>query len=110
MGLRQPSAELRQRDRREDVDLLIRKLRRGGLDFISRHVETGAEFAAALDSFAPDLILSDYTLPSYDGKTVDALVETFDIDGVELRITLKRGNSLYPHDAARAIDPAAMGR
>ncbi len=34
-------------------------------------METGAEYEEALSSFEPDLILSDYTLPGFDGT--DAL-------------------------------------
>jgi diguanylate cyclase (GGDEF)-like protein/PAS domain S-box-containing protein len=54
-------------DRAEDAELLLREMRARGLDVISRRVDTGAEFEAALTAFAPDLILSDYTLPGFDG-------------------------------------------
>ena len=58
-------------DRSEDTELVIRELRKGGLAFDSRRVDTGPDFAAALSQFAPDVILSDYTLPEFDGT--DAL-------------------------------------
>ncbi len=58
-------------DRAEDADLVIRCLRKGGLDCDLRRVETAAEFTEALEGFGPDLILSDYTLPGFDGQ--DAL-------------------------------------
>jgi diguanylate cyclase (GGDEF)-like protein/PAS domain S-box-containing protein len=54
-------------DRAEDAELLLREMRRGGLAIISRRVESEAAYAAALEGFAPDLILSDYTLPGFDG-------------------------------------------
>jgi diguanylate cyclase (GGDEF)-like protein/PAS domain S-box-containing protein len=54
-------------DRVEDAELLLREMRMGGLSVAGRRVETGAEYQDALASFAPDLILSDYTLPGFDG-------------------------------------------
>ena len=58
-------------DRPEDAEILLREMRVRGLRIDSRRVETGAEFEAALEGFAPDLILSDYTLPGFHGT--DAL-------------------------------------
>ncbi|MDE1922995.1 MAG: EAL domain-containing protein [Gammaproteobacteria bacterium] len=58
-------------DRIEDLELVLRCLRKGGLDCDTCRVETVVEFTAALDGFRPDLILSDYTLPGFDGR--DAL-------------------------------------
>jgi diguanylate cyclase (GGDEF)-like protein/PAS domain S-box-containing protein len=51
----------------EDSELLVRTLRKGGLDIVTRRVQTCDEFAVAMNEFAPDLILSDYTLPGFDG-------------------------------------------
>ena len=50
-----------------DAELVVHELRKGGIAFTSRHVETGEAFLRELHEFAPDLILSDYHLPSYDG-------------------------------------------
>ncbi len=54
-------------DQEEDAELLLREMRRSGLSIVSRRVESEAPYADALQSFAPDLILSDYTLPGFDG-------------------------------------------
>lgn len=54
-------------DRIEDAELLIRELRQNGLGIVSRRVETAGELGDVLDSFAPDLILSDYALPGFGG-------------------------------------------
>jgi diguanylate cyclase (GGDEF)-like protein/PAS domain S-box-containing protein len=54
-------------DRIEDAEMLLREMRMRGLSVVSRRVESGAEYAEALGAFAPDLILSDYTLPGFDG-------------------------------------------
>jgi diguanylate cyclase len=58
-------------DRLEDAEMLLREMRLRGLDVVSRRVDTSAAYEDALATFAPDLILSDYTLPGFDGT--DAL-------------------------------------
>jgi diguanylate cyclase (GGDEF)-like protein/PAS domain S-box-containing protein len=58
-------------DRPEDAEMLLREMRQCGLDVDSRQVDGAAEYEEALTVFAPDLILSDYTLPGFDGT--DAL-------------------------------------
>jgi DNA-binding NtrC family response regulator len=55
----------------EDAEILLREMRLQGLEFVSRRVDSSAVYEEALTSFAPDLILSDYTLPGFDG--IDAL-------------------------------------
>jgi len=50
-----------------DAELLEYEIRKGGFSYISTRVETREGFLAALDEFAPDLIISDYNLPSFDG-------------------------------------------
>lgn len=50
-----------------DADLLIRELKKSELDFAFEIVQTRDAFVHALDHFNPDLILSDFNLPSFDG-------------------------------------------
>jgi sigma-B regulation protein RsbU (phosphoserine phosphatase) len=50
-----------------DAELIERELRKGGIVFVSSRVETKGDFVKAIEEFAPDLILSDYSLPSFDG-------------------------------------------
>jgi two-component system, cell cycle sensor histidine kinase and response regulator CckA len=50
-----------------DVELAERELRKAGIAFITKRVETEADFISALEEFAPDLILADYSLPSFNG-------------------------------------------
>jgi two-component system sensor histidine kinase/response regulator len=54
-------------DRAEDAELLVSEMRRSGLAIVSRRVESKLAYQDALEDFAPDLILSDYTLPEFDG-------------------------------------------
>jgi len=53
-------------DSSTDAELLVRELRRAGFDPQWTRVETEATFLAALQS-APELILSDYSMPQFDG-------------------------------------------
>jgi len=56
-------------DAASDADLVERELRKGGLAFSLKHVATKVSFAKELEDFAPDIILSDYKLPQFDGLT-----------------------------------------
>jgi PAS domain S-box-containing protein len=67
MSTRRPIKVLFVEDLAEDAELLLREMRLHGLDATGRRVDTAAEYEAALVSFAPDLILSDYTLPGFAG-------------------------------------------
>jgi len=50
-----------------DTELEEHELRKAGLVFTSKIVDTREAFLKALEEFFPDLILSDYDLPSFDG-------------------------------------------
>ena len=50
-----------------DAELTEYELRKAGVEFISKRVDTREAFQKALIDFSPDLILSDYSLPSFDG-------------------------------------------
>jgi diguanylate cyclase (GGDEF)-like protein len=50
-----------------EADLALRHLRTAGLECKPLRVETEAQLRAALGDFAPDIILSDFSLPQFDG-------------------------------------------
>jgi len=50
-----------------DAELVERELRKAELDFASKVVATREAFLQALTAFTPELILSDYSLPGFDG-------------------------------------------
>jgi len=54
-------------DNPADAELEEHELRKSGLVFTSKVVDTKAAFLKALEEFLPDLILADYELPSFDG-------------------------------------------
>ncbi len=53
-----------------DAELIARELRRGGLDFESRRVQTRGDCERQIAEFQPEIILSDYKMPSFDGAQV----------------------------------------
>jgi len=62
-------------DSAADAELAARELRRGGIEFSSRRVETIEEFLRELEEFQPTLILSDFSLPSFDGMAALAIAQ-----------------------------------
>ena len=60
-------------DNRIDAELIRHTLKQGGLLFSWRDVDTRSAFVHELERVPPDLILSDFSLPSFDGYTALAL-------------------------------------
>jgi serine phosphatase RsbU (regulator of sigma subunit) len=58
-----------------DAELITRELKRGGIEFVSRRVQTGDDFEREIAEFQPEMILSDYLLPTFDGAQALALAK-----------------------------------
>ena len=56
-------------DTATDAEMMEEELREAGIAFISKRVMAEQEYLHELDNFSPDLILSDYNLPQYDGAS-----------------------------------------
>ncbi len=56
-----------------DAELILRELKLGGIVFTSRRVQTRDDFEREAVDFQPDLILSDYRLPGFDGAQALAI-------------------------------------
>ena len=54
-------------DAPNDAELAEHELRKAGIVFTSMRVETQDAFIRALEEFRPDIILTDYKLPDFDG-------------------------------------------
>jgi len=50
-----------------DAELSLRELKRAGLRCEGRRVETEVDFRQELEDFRPDVILSDFSMPRFDG-------------------------------------------
>ena len=53
-------------DIQDDVGLIERELRKGGLNFEMMRVDSRAEFLEALRNYKADVILSDHSLPQFN--------------------------------------------
>jgi signal transduction histidine kinase len=58
-----------------DAELAAHEIRRAGIAIETRIVEAAEPFVAALAEFRPDLILSDYRLPHFDGMSALRLAQ-----------------------------------
>lgn len=50
-----------------DYELIKREIKKSGIEFVDQLVETREAYKDALLLFKPDIILSDYSLPQFDG-------------------------------------------
>ena len=67
-------------DSPDDALLVADELRRGGFDPIFERVETAASLASALNGKSWDLIISDFSMPGFDGPAALALYQTTSLD------------------------------
>ncbi|ETA69202.1 PAS domain S-box [Methanolobus tindarius DSM 2278] len=64
----------------EDLELAKRKIKSSGLEFESFLAEKEDEFLKGLYEFKPDIIISDYMLPEFDGMRALELALTYNIN------------------------------
>ena len=61
-------------DSATDVELETQMLRRAGIRCVSRVVSNESELLNQLERFEPDVVLSDFSLPAFDGMSALKLV------------------------------------
>lgn len=61
-------------DSEADAELIRQELNRAGLATVSERVNCEHSFAAALENFAPDVVLSDHSLALFDAQSALALL------------------------------------
>jgi len=52
-----------------DYELAVYEIRKANPDFISKRVDTRDEYLSALQNYKPDIIISDYIMPEFNGMT-----------------------------------------
>jgi PAS domain S-box-containing protein len=52
-----------------DAELILREIKKSKIRFTERIVDTREDYVMAINNFHPDIILSDYSLPSFDGMS-----------------------------------------
>lgn len=67
-------------DSDNDTELLLRELRKGGFDPEYRRVETARDMEEALHTCRWNIIISDYSMPHFDGIAALKLVKRLDVD------------------------------
>jgi len=70
-----PLAVLIVEDSESDAQLILRLLRKADYDVLSERVETADEMRSALRRQLWDIIISDYSLPQFDGRAALELVQ-----------------------------------
>jgi diguanylate cyclase (GGDEF)-like protein/PAS domain S-box-containing protein len=60
-----------------DAEIAARELQKGGIQFTSARVDTKEAFLKALEEFQPDVIISDYTMPEFDGMQALKLAKEY---------------------------------
>ena len=104
-----------------DAELALRELKRGGIQHQSRRVETEEELRHELIDFKPDVVLSDFSMPHFDGLSALKVVRQEQPDipfifvsgriGEELAIeSLKLGASDYVIKTNLSRLPSAVAR
>jgi len=54
-------------DSPSDAEIIWRTIQKGGIQFEKTLVETSDSYTSALSGFRPDIVISDYSLPQFDG-------------------------------------------
>ena len=67
-------------DNAVDAELEIRELKRAGLRVEHRLVDTESGLRRELSDFAPELILSDFSMPRFDGMSALAVAKQLEPD------------------------------
>lgn len=63
-------------DNLNDIELIQHQLKKDGLDYSSEITQDRVSYEKALKNFKPDIVLSDYSMPSFDGLTAFSILQT----------------------------------
>ncbi|MFZ2161296.1 MAG: diguanylate cyclase [Sideroxyarcus sp.] len=74
-------------DNASDAELNEYVLRKAGLIFVSKRVDSEAAFKQSLGEFKPDVVLADYNLPTYNGRAALEYMQQIDSDLPVIMVT-----------------------
>ena len=60
-------------DSESDAELVVRQIRRGGYEVVSKRVETAAQLFASLKQEPWDLVIADYQMPQFNAQSALAI-------------------------------------
>ena len=63
-------------DNPADAEIALYELKKAGFDCVARTVYTRASLIRELDTFEPDIVLSDFSLPQFDGLSALQICQT----------------------------------
>ncbi|GGI18140.1 EAL domain-containing protein [Oxalicibacterium faecigallinarum] len=89
-------------DTPHDVELASRELKRSGIQHETRRVDTEVDLRAALDEYGPDIVLSDFSMPHFDGLSALTVVKQTHPDTPFVFVSGRIGEEL-------AIDSLKLG-
>ena len=75
-----PLAVLIVEDSESDAQLIARWLKKAGYELVYEQVETAEQMHAALEKRAWDIVISDYSLPQFDGRAALELLKETRLD------------------------------
>jgi signal transduction histidine kinase len=64
----------------DDMELVVREIRRTGYEAVTRRVQTAAEMRAALTEELWDVVISDYSMPSFSGPEAFMVLRSMNLD------------------------------
>jgi PAS domain S-box-containing protein len=62
-------------DNESDAELIRQTVLAAGINALFEHVDSGSKFEASLQTCQPDLIISDFSIPHYNGKSALAAAQ-----------------------------------
>lgn len=78
-------------DNQQDAQLLVLSLSEAGMNIIHRIVEEREQYARTIDEFQPDVVPSDYSLPTLDGSDAIHILKALRPDTPLIVVTGKIG-------------------
>ena len=82
-------------DSADDAELIIREMKKGGYKPQWHRVDNSEDLESALMRQSWDIILSDYTMPNYNGVSALLRIRRMDIDTPYILVSGTAGEDIY---------------